>query len=78
MVFGVASRGMPVAEAIHDGVDGVLVPMDDHRRLINVFFHCCRMPITRSTRQFRRQSALAWDHQLRCQSLHHWLSPNYS
>ena len=56
------SRGMPVEEVIHDGVEGVLVPMDDHRLLAQRVLALLRNPHMRH--QFgvnARRSALAWD-----------------
>ena len=56
------SRGMPVEEVIHDGVEGVLVPMDDHRCLAQRMLALLRNPQMRH--QFgvnARRAALAWD-----------------
>ena len=46
----------------HDGVDGVLVPMDDHRRLVQRVLALLANPQLRDQLgTWVRQSALAWD-----------------
>ena len=58
----VGSRGMPVEEAIHDGVEGVLVPMDDHERLAHRVLTLLANPHLREQLGLNaRLSALAWD-----------------
>ena len=58
----VGSRGMPVEEVIHDGVEGVLVPIDDHHRLAKRVLALLANPYLRD--QFgkaARQTSLQWD-----------------
>tara|TARA_B100000683_G_C12171481_1_gene424494 strand:- start:196 stop:597 length:402 start_codon:yes stop_codon:yes gene_type:complete len=58
----VGSRGMPVEEAIHNGVDGVLVPMDDHQRLAQRVLVLLANPHLRQQLGFNaRCTALSWD-----------------
>ena len=53
---------MPVEEVIHDGVEGVLVPMDDHHRLAQRVLALLANPHLRDQfSQAARQAALAWD-----------------
>jgi glycosyltransferase involved in cell wall biosynthesis len=58
----VGSEGMPVAEVIHHGVNGVLTPVHDHQRLAQQVLGLLADP-ARCARlgQAARQSALAWD-----------------
>ncbi|QNI46823.1 glycosyltransferase [Synechococcus sp. A15-60] len=58
----VGSRGMPVEEVIHDGVQGVLVPMDDHERLAQRVLALIANPQLRDQLgRAARQASLAWD-----------------
>ena len=58
----VGSRGMPVEEVIHDGVEGVLVPIDDHKRLAQRVLVLLANPHLRDQLgKAARQTALAWD-----------------
>lgn len=68
----VGSRGMPVEEVIHDGVEGVLVPMDDHQRLAQRVLALLANPELRL--QFgaaARRAAMAWDQTLMLPRLTH-------
>ena len=58
----VGSRGMPVEEVIHDGIDGVLVPMDDHNRLAQrVLFLLENSSLRNQFGSAARQSSMVWD-----------------
>ena len=58
----VGSLGMPVEEVIHNGVDGVLVPMDDHQGLAQRVLFLLSNPHLREQLGLKaRSSALAWD-----------------
>ena len=58
----VGSRCMPVEEVIHDGVEGVLVPMDDHERLAQRVLALFANPRLRDQfGQAARQASLAAD-----------------
>ena len=61
----VGSKGMPVEEVITDGVEGVLVPMQDHRRLAQRVLALLQSPELRSDFGARaRERALQWDQAL--------------
>ena len=63
----VGSAGLPVQEVITDGVDGVLVPMDDPRRLAERILALLRRPDLRDEFGKRaRAKALQWD---QCQTM---------
>lgn len=58
----VGSRGMPVEEVIQDGVNGLLVPMDDPDRLAQRVLALLGAPELRARLSAQaRQDALAWD-----------------
>ena len=58
----VASQGMPVAEVIEDGVQGLLVPMDDSERLAQRVIGLLERPdLRRRLGNAARQEALRWD-----------------
>ena len=58
----VGSRGMPVQEVIHDGVEGVLVPMADPNTLAQKILALLANPSMRDQLgAAARQSALGWD-----------------
>lgn len=58
----VGSRGMPVQEVIQDGVEGVLVPMDDHHRLAKRVVRLLNdAPLREHFGVAARKAALAWD-----------------
>ena len=58
----VGSRGMPVEEVIQDGVEGVLVPMDDFQRLAHrVLFLLSNSHLRQQLGDNARSSALLWD-----------------
>ena len=61
----VGSRGMPVEEVISDGVEGVLVPMQDPERLAQRILALLQSPELRATFAARaRARALQWDQAL--------------
>ena len=58
----VGSRGMPVEEVIHDGVEGLLVPVNDHNLLAKRVLALLGNSSLRSELGIAaRQAALAWD-----------------
>ena len=58
----VGSQGMPVAEVIEDGVQGLLVPMDDSDRLAQRVIGLLERPDLRQRlANAARQEALLWD-----------------
>ena len=58
----VGSQGMPVAEVIQDGVQGLLVPMDDSDRLAQRVIGLLERPDLRlRLGEAARQEALRWD-----------------
>ena len=58
----VGSRGMPVQEVIHDGVEGVLAPMADPNKLAQKILALLANPSMRDQLgAAARQSALGWD-----------------
>ena len=57
----VGSRGMPVEEVINDGVEGVLVAMDDHERLAQrVLTLLANHRLRDQFGDSARQASLAW------------------
>ena len=58
----VGSEGMPVEEVIHNGVEGVLVPMGDHHKLAQrVLALLADRALRERFSAAARQAALAWD-----------------
>jgi glycosyltransferase involved in cell wall biosynthesis len=58
----VGSEGMPVEEVIHNGVEGLLVPVNDHARLAQrVLALLADAPLRERFSAAARQAALAWD-----------------
>ena len=58
----VGSQGMPLAEVIQDGVQGLLVPMDDSERLAQRVIGLLERPdLRRRLGQAAREEALRWD-----------------
>ena len=58
----VGSQGMPVAEVIEDGVQGLLVPLDDSERLAQRVIGLLERPDLRQRLgEAARQEALLWD-----------------
>jgi len=58
----VGSEGMPVSEVIHNGVEGLLVPMNDPARLAQrVLALLHDAPLRQQLGERARQAALAWD-----------------
>jgi len=58
----VGSQGMPVAEVIEDGVQGLLVPLDDSERLAQRVIGLLKRPDLRQRLgEAARQEALLWD-----------------
>ena len=58
----VGSSGMPVEEVIHDGVEGMLVSINDHQRLAQRVLALLSNPRLRlELGKAARQAALAWD-----------------
>ena len=58
----VASHGDPVQEAIHDGVEGLLVPMDQPNLLAEKILFLLGHPQVRHRLSMAaRQRALGWD-----------------
>ena len=58
----VGSRGMPVEEVIQDGVNGVLVPVDDHHLLAKRVLKLLNNPYLRGQLgASAREASLAWD-----------------
>jgi glycosyltransferase involved in cell wall biosynthesis len=58
----VGSQGMPVAEVIEDGVQGLLVPMDHSERLAQRVIGLLERPdLRRRLSEAARQEALRWD-----------------
>ena len=61
----VGSRGMPVEEVIQDGVNGVLVPVDDHHLLAKRVLKLLNNPYLRGQLgASAREASLAWDQSL--------------
>ena len=61
----VGSQGMPVAEVIEDGVQGLLVPMDDSERLAQRVIGLLERPdLRRRLGEAARQEALRWDQKI--------------
>ena len=53
---------MPVAEVIHDGIEGLLVPMDQPDKLASRVLHLLDNPALRDRLgAAAREAALAWD-----------------
>jgi glycosyltransferase involved in cell wall biosynthesis len=58
----VGSEGMPVGEVIHNGVEGLLVPMNEPARLAQrVLALLHDAPLRQQLGERARQAALAWD-----------------
>ncbi|PTU00915.1 glycosyl transferase, partial [Pseudomonas sp. HMWF031] len=58
----VGSRGMPVAEVIEDGVQGLLVPMGDVELLARRVIALLNAPdLRRNLGEAARKEALSWD-----------------
>ena len=67
----VGSAGLPVEEVITNGVEGVLVPMDDPRRLAERILVLMRRPDLRDEFSRRaRAKALQWDQSQTVPRLH--------
>jgi glycosyltransferase involved in cell wall biosynthesis len=58
----VGSQGMPVEEVIHNGVEGMLVPMDDSQKLAKrVLSLLADAPLRQQLGATARAAAIEWD-----------------
>ena len=67
----VGSKGMPVEEIISDGVEGLLVPLDDPRRLADrILALLCRPNLRSELGRHARNKSLQWDQSKTLPRLH--------